>query len=409
TFEEQQRRDVLRVRQEGRRHEVNLRLKEDEERRERLLQMQIAAADARHSFMDARRRQIERDNCERQHISHIEAHNAEIEMEILRAAARREEQSLGTKTHTGVEKMKEVVKVLQHRKDVARTDGEKRIAVMQLLKTLQFAQAVNVTHHPLTLAMLLAVLRARTADELTTKIHTELPTRAALYEAFLQLRVATSPAKVADVEAALTAMASVALAMLRTGRWATTVGAAKALLHKAATDADDATVSAWLRAVPSRVEDIEDDASAFTVWHKSLGEYLCARQLHRSPKEALEATATHPSCAPRRLHAHRCLPRRSRSSPWPAAATSAAAFEVVTISAYFEFVGVGAGWFTSPSGVLAVTSDFSVASAVLLRSLWSRHSSPTIASTSGASSDHGCDFVASSASFGERCSCRAHR
>jgi myosin heavy subunit len=116
-FEEKQSREVAKMRLEGRRRDVNLRLQEEREAREQDLLLQLALADARHEFQSAKRSQVERDNVVRQHVQHIERKEQDKEVALLREAHVREEHHKSQVARGELDRIQSVIVSFQHKAD----------------------------------------------------------------------------------------------------------------------------------------------------------------------------------------------------------------------------------------------------------------------------------------------------
>ena len=120
----QQEREIQRLREEGRRQEVAAKLQEERKRKERYLMMKLAVADARHSFQETKRKQIQQDNIARQHIGHIEAAEREKEVEILSEMARLKEHRQRKSAKESMVNLKKTVESFQRRTDQVRRRGD---------------------------------------------------------------------------------------------------------------------------------------------------------------------------------------------------------------------------------------------------------------------------------------------
>jgi hypothetical protein len=132
--------------------------------------------------------------------------------------------------------------------------------------------------------MLTTVLLDSNAAGLLKDPRTGLTTRAAIYSAYVRLRLGDRA--VAD---SFKRLHRLALSMLDSGQWHCTVAQAVARMRvvphstlaasnaalTTIVDEERAESLAVLEVAPTRVEDLHDDASNFSWWHKSIGEFFC--------------------------------------------------------------------------------------------------------------------------------------
>jgi myosin heavy subunit len=129
-FEEKQARERQRIKMEGRRREVAARLREEEEAKQRMLEMQVSIANAKSTFQQAQRSQIEKDNCARRHLQVVERFELDREVQ-LREELRVQREDRARKADVGdVEKRKfeELLRGLEHRNTIQRREGDALVA-----------------------------------------------------------------------------------------------------------------------------------------------------------------------------------------------------------------------------------------------------------------------------------------
>lgn len=117
-FEAQQQREVQQLKMTIRRNEAAMKLKEEEERREVYYSTQASIGDARFQFLQELKAQVQRDNCVRHHIQHIEKYEEAIDIDNARATVLRS-------TETGDNDVKEI-KTLQLRLEKRSSEALKK-------------------------------------------------------------------------------------------------------------------------------------------------------------------------------------------------------------------------------------------------------------------------------------------
>ena len=102
-----------------RRQDVAVKLTEEQEQRERILTTKLAISEARYAFQQAKKQQLDRDNCVKQHIEHTLRMQEEKELQSLRrqAAAKKLDQSVAPEED--VTKLKEEISRLSSRNNAA--------------------------------------------------------------------------------------------------------------------------------------------------------------------------------------------------------------------------------------------------------------------------------------------------
>lgn len=119
-FESQQQREEQKLKMTIRRNEAAMKLREEEERREVYYSTQAAIGDARFQFLQELKAQVQRDNCVRHHIQHIEKYEEAIDVDIARSV-------IPTRTETG-EKDVEEIRRLQTRLERRSTEASNRLS-----------------------------------------------------------------------------------------------------------------------------------------------------------------------------------------------------------------------------------------------------------------------------------------
>ena len=124
-FELKQEREEAWLKNEVRRSEVEERLQDEADKRERYLLMQLAVADARHSFQAECKRRIERDNSFKQHTSHIEEKLYHDEVDRMREKCVKKEHEELQRTRCELDKMNTTIKTFAHRSETAKMAADK--------------------------------------------------------------------------------------------------------------------------------------------------------------------------------------------------------------------------------------------------------------------------------------------
>jgi myosin heavy subunit len=118
-FEAQQQREEQQLKMTIRRNEAAMKLREEDERREVYYATQAAIGAARFQFLQELKAQVQRDNCVRHHIQHIEKYEEAIDVDIARSV-------FPTRTDHGEKDVQEI-KGLQARLERRSTEASKRL------------------------------------------------------------------------------------------------------------------------------------------------------------------------------------------------------------------------------------------------------------------------------------------
>ena len=129
-FEQQQRREVEKMRMEGRRREAAATLREEAEARQRMLEVELAIANAKHSFQVAQKKQIRQDNCARQHLQFVERFELDKERVIRREEQLRREADIRRADHGELAKQRllETMRGLEYKNAKAKRAGDAIVA-----------------------------------------------------------------------------------------------------------------------------------------------------------------------------------------------------------------------------------------------------------------------------------------
>ena len=127
TFEEKQDREERNIKQEGRRQAVANRLRDEQQKKERSLLMQLSLAEARHTFHQQQQTEVQRDNMVRQHAALIEAKEHEKAVAVMREISARKEQKETKSVRDDLVKMQQTIVAFQSRSATARLATEKLV------------------------------------------------------------------------------------------------------------------------------------------------------------------------------------------------------------------------------------------------------------------------------------------